>query len=136
MSQMAIAYDYFMSGMSSHEAAKAAGVSAHAFAKWRLQEGKTFKKAAKLRSDAEQVFTAWADLILNATGEDVRVRTRRREVAWLRQAMILAMHRDGHSYLNIAACFGMDHTTCLHAVEVAGACDIRQCLEGRGKEAR
>lgn len=136
MSRMDIAYDYFMSGMSSHEAAKVAGVSAYAFAKWRMDNWKTFKKSDKLKADAEQVCAAWADAILNATGEDVRVRTRRREVAWLRQALILAMYRDGHSYPNIAGCFGMDHTTCLHAVEVAGACDIRRdwaaaIVEGR-----
>lgn len=125
MSRMDIAHKLFMDGATSDAAAKTAGVSASQFIQWRVKAGYTNKKAQKLRADVAEVCAAWSEFILESSGIDVRETTRRREVAWMRQSLFCALYRDGHSLLNIAAIFGMDHTTVLHAVRQVEQCPTR-----------
>lgn len=70
-----------------------------------------------------EVAEEWASELSAATGVDIMQRTRKAAVAKPRQALMLALHRDGHSLPAIAIALGMlDHTTVLHGVRVAERC--------------
>lgn len=128
MSKMEMAFEAFLNGARTADAAATAGVNRHSFHQWIHKTGRGKQKWAKLRLDAEEVITAWAAFIREAVDRDVFDRTRRQDIAYLRQALIAAAYRDGHSFPLIASVFGMDHTTCLHAVQVVGECDLRSEL--------
>lgn len=122
MSDHAELLDRYVSGEPVAVLARDFGLSTGCIRSRIFKSGLAGKRLEKQREAAAEVAEAFVEIARDLWSVDVLERTRVAHVCEARQAVMLALHRDGHSLQNIAAALGLqDHTTVIHGVRKAKA---------------
>lgn len=113
----------YLAGENTAVLAADAGMKEAAIYSAIKRRGRQFERWALFRNGAADVADRLCQIALDTYGVNIRARDRRHGTALVKQAVMLVMHRDGHSYPNIAAALHLgDHTTVIHGVRVAKGC--------------
>lgn len=119
--------DRYISGHHPDLLAMEAGVSPRTITVWVHRDGRSNQRWKAIKAAAMEVADHLCDIAQEQYDVDIRARDRRHKTILVKHAVMLVMHRDGHSLTNIAAGLHLDdHTTVLHGLRVAEGCPDRR----------